>query len=126
VRCAGVCAKVGLQIHHALISLDRVAQFPLLHQHIAQKTVVKAEAPLLDEVACQRFGFFKAMQILQHVCPQHHRFLALRIALFDRGRALLGLFVKPRVETFARLCYKRPAELFEPKLKIPAITNLLL
>jgi hypothetical protein len=90
VRRAGVCAKVRLQIHHPLVCLNRVAQFPLLHQSIAQKTVVKAESPVLHETACQRFGFFKAMQILQHVCTQQHCFLALRIALFDAPRALLG------------------------------------
>ena len=49
------------------------------------------------------------MQILQHVRTQQHRFLALRIALFDAPRALLGQFVKTRVETFARLRNKRPA-----------------
>ena len=49
------------------------------------------------------------MQILQHVRTQQHRFLALRIALFDAPRALLGQFVETRVETFARLRDKRPA-----------------
>jgi len=50
----------------------------------------------------------------------------LRIALFDAPRALLGQFVKTRVETFARLGNKRPAELFEPELDVPAAANLLL
>ena len=55
------------------------------------------------------------MQILQHVRTQQHRFLALRIALFDAPRALLGQFVKTRVETFARLRNERPAQLFEAR-----------
>jgi hypothetical protein len=66
------------------------------------------------------------MQILQHVRTQQHRFLALGIAFFHAPRALLGQFVEPWVETFARFGNKRPAELFEPKLKIPSVTNLLL
>jgi hypothetical protein len=126
VRRASVRAKVGFQIHHALICLNRIAQFPLLHQRIAQKTIVKAESSLMDETACQHFGFFKAMQILKHVRTQQRRLLALRIALFDRARALLGQFVKTRVETFARLRNKRPAELFEAGLKTPSVANLLL
>jgi hypothetical protein len=109
VRCAGVCAKVRLQIHHLLICIDRVVQLSLLHQRIPQQTVIKAQSPLLDETPRQGFGFFKAMQILQHVRAQQHRFLALWIERFDRARALLGQFVEPRVEAFARLRDKRPA-----------------
>ena len=66
------------------------------------------------------------MQILQHVRLQQHRFLTLRIALFYRERALLGQFVKTRVETFARLSDKRPAESLEPQFDISAIANPLL
>ena len=57
---------------------------------------------------------------------QQHRFVAFGIALFDAARALLGQFVDPWIETFARLRDKRPAELFERKLKIPSVPNLLL
>lgn len=126
VRRAGVCVKVGLQIHHPLISLDRVVQLSLLHQRIAQKPVVEAESSLLDETPRHRFRFLKAMQILQHVRIQQHRFLTLRIAFFNASRALLGQFVKTRVETFARFGNKRPAKLFKPRLKIPPAANLLL
>jgi hypothetical protein len=98
----------------------------LLHQGIAQKCVVKTESSLIDEMPRERFGFLKAMQILQHVRTQQHRFLALRIALLDALRALLGQFVKTRIETFARFRNKRPPDLFKPKLKIPSVANLLL
>ena len=91
--------KVRLQIHHLLIGPNCVAQLSLLHQRIAEKTVIKAKSPLLDETPRQRFGFFEAMRILQHVRMQQRRFLALRIALFDAPCALLGQFVKTRVET---------------------------
>ena len=126
MRRASVCAKVRLQIHHPLIGLNRVAQFSLLHQRIAEKTVIKAESALLDETPRQGFGFLEAMQILQHVRTQQHRFLALRIALFDAPRAFLGQFVEARVETFACLRNKRPTQLFEAKLKISPVANLLL
>ena len=126
MRRASVCAKVRLQIHHPLIGLYRVVQFPLFHQRIAEKTVIKAKSPLLDETPRQGFGFFKAMQILQHMRPQQHRFLALRIALFDAPRALLGKFVEAWVETFASLRHERPAESVEPEFNISALTNPLL
>ena len=56
-------------------------------------------------------GFDPALwqKILQHVRTQQHRFLALRISQLDLARALLGQFVKTRVEAFARLRDKRPA-----------------
>ena len=55
------------------------------------------------------------MQILQHMRTQQHRFLALRVALFDAPRALLGQFVETRVEAFACLRNKRPTQLFEAR-----------
>ena len=66
------------------------------------------------------------MQILQHVRTQQHRFLALRLALFNQTRALLSQFVEARVETFACFRDKGPAELFDPELNISAAANLLL
>ena len=66
------------------------------------------------------------MQILQHVRLQQHRFLTLRIALFYRERALLGQFVKPWVETFARFSHERPAKSLEPAFDISAIADPLL
>src|SRR5262249_39660694 len=89
-------------------------------------TVIKTQSSLTDESPRQGFGFFETMQILQHVRAQQHRFLALRIALFDAQRALLGQFVKTRIETLACLRNKRPAELFHAKLEIPCSTDLLL
>src|SRR4030095_11313462 len=106
--------------------LDRVLQLSLLHQRIAQKPIVKAQSSLLDETPRQRFRFLKTMEILQHMRAQQSRFLALWIAFFDAPRALLGRFVKTRVETFAGLRHQRHAELFKPKLKIPSVANLLL
>src|SRR6058998_1640814 len=65
-----ISLKIGLQIHHLLISLSGVVQLPLLHQRIAQKPVIKAESSLVHEATRQRLGFFEAMQILQHVPAQ--------------------------------------------------------
>ena len=99
----------------------------MLHQSVAQKTVVKAKPSLLDQPSRQRFGLFEAMQVLQYMpAQQHHRFLALRIAFLDAERALLSELVKTRVETFTRLGHERPAELFESEFRILAVANLLL
>src|SRR6266700_6452224 len=127
MRGTRVGVQVRLQIHHLLIRVNRVVQPALLHQSVAQKTVVKAKPSLLDQPSRQRFGLFEAMQVLQYMpAQQHHRFLALRIAFLDAERALLSELVKTRVETFTRLGYERPAELFESEFRIPAVANLLL
>src|SRR5947208_7329771 len=59
-----ITLKIGLQIHHLLISLSGVVQLPFLHQRIAQKPVIKAESSLVHESTGQRIVIIESMHIL--------------------------------------------------------------
>ena len=62
-----------LEIDHLLILLGSLCQTALLHQNVAQQSVIENKLALGGQPACDLFRFLKPMELVQHMTAQQER-----------------------------------------------------